>query len=69
MLQPMSASRPARWRVDGKTALVIGASKGIGRATVEALAELGARVMGIARGLNCSRKFDKTGFARDSTLR
>lgn len=37
------------WRLEGKTALVCGASKGIGAACCKALAERGARVLGLAR--------------------
>ncbi|CAN5700562.1 SDR family oxidoreductase [soil metagenome] len=40
---------PAAWRLDGKTALVTGGSKGIGRAVVDALVALGAHVVVIAR--------------------
>ena len=35
--------------LEGKTALVTGASRGIGLAVVRKLAEEGARVMGVAR--------------------
>lgn len=38
-----------RWRLDGQTALIIGASKGIGLACVRELALLGANVVLIAR--------------------
>lgn len=37
------------WRLDGKTALVTGGSKGIGRAVVDVLVELGAEVTIVAR--------------------
>jgi Tropinone reductase 1 len=37
------------WRLDGKTALVTGGSKGIGRAVVDVLVELGAHVTVVAR--------------------
>lgn len=37
------------WRLDGKTALVTGGSKGIGRAVVDELVALGANVLVIAR--------------------
>jgi len=40
------------WRLDGRTALITGASRGIGRSAAEALAERGAEVWLMARGPN-----------------
>jgi Tropinone reductase 1 len=37
------------WRLDGHRIVVTGASKGLGRATVEELCRLGATVLGVAR--------------------
>lgn len=43
-----------RFRVDGKTALVTGCSRGIGLAIAEALAQAGADVIGVSRSLEAS---------------
>ena len=42
-------TNPARWRLDGQTCLITGASKGIGFACARELATLGAEVLMIAR--------------------
>lgn len=38
-----------RWRLEGRTALITGGTKGIGKAVVEELAALGCRVFTCAR--------------------
>src|SRR5882672_3927317 len=49
MIMPQTADRLAAYRakfsLDGKTALVLGAASGIGRASAEAMAALGAHVI------------------------
>ncbi|MGE5568173.1 MAG: SDR family oxidoreductase [Rhodospirillales bacterium] len=42
------------FRLDGKTALVTGCKRGIGRAMAVALAEAGADIVGVSRTLECS---------------
>ena len=45
--QPNSTNHP--WTLKGKTAIVTGASKGIGKATTETFLQLGAEVLFLAR--------------------
>ena len=42
-------TNPARWRMDGQTCLITGASKGIGLACAREFAALGADVLMVAR--------------------
>jgi len=45
----MNQANNTRWRLDGKTAIVTGATKGIGRAAASDLLGLGAKVLIVAR--------------------
>ncbi len=44
------------FELDGKVAIVTGASRGLGRATAQALTEQGARVLAVARSINGLRE-------------
>ena len=39
---------PGRWGLEGRTVVVTGGSKGLGRACVEEMARLGARVLTVS---------------------
>ena len=52
MAEPRLEAYRSRFRLDGKTALVLGAASGIGKACAEALAALGATVICADRNKN-----------------
>jgi tropinone reductase I len=53
------------WRLDGKTALVTGGTRGIGRAVVDQLIDLGAHVISVARTHDPPATSDITAVAAD----
>jgi Tropinone reductase 1 len=48
-----------KWNLEGKTALITGASRGIGRAVAVEFLSLGARVLAVARGMDDLKKLQE----------
>jgi Tropinone reductase 1 len=63
-----AAARSKRWTLDGKSIVVTGGSKGIGKAVVEELASLGASVLTCCRSeadmLQCAEEWRKMGLQK-----